>query len=1047
MADANVDIVINAKTGKAKKKLASFEKRVGSFAKNVGGIFAGAFAAQKIASFVSSATKEFRRFEKEVKNVTTLTNDISFKRIQNEILGLNKVLGSSEELTRGLYQALSAGVKAGKGVEFVGKAAKFAKAGLIKVDTAVDALTTAMNAYGLSVKDVDKISDIFFGTIKEGKINGEELARAMGRILGVSSTMGVGINEVGAALATMTKVTGNADLSTTSLIALFNSFIKPTNEMAQALQEAGYASGEMLLKSEGLEGGLAFLTEAAGGSSSTMARLVGSIEAVKGTSVLAGDNIGKFSEAMEKLKNSTGDTNEAFDKQIDNIDKLEGSWRAIKEIVGEVGRSVLEGVATEETTKGLNKIAETIRKRRTLYNIKIAIDDGDNKKLRETASTIDIVNEALKDLHGKKYIEPLRELRKELRLAEDAIKEFGTDVEVTEVLDPGIQKAKDEEDRRIKEAGKNTELINELELVELRQQRLEILNNIKSLESELGTLKKEGNEADKSRIEDLKARILEAGTRLAETEAKIAAGGSDALELQRAEKAKEELDYTQGIAEARRLAADASFTMLDTAGRISARYNEQIAAIEKMIALAIKREGAESQIVKTLKDQRATVISAREAALAKEAERRTPKRIRRSRRAPRSVAPQRAITRTVVETTIAERHLNNEKLRGLNIELKKARELAKDDGELKKNKERLEALKKRREFLLQGEGYKPKQFLKYADEEIKRLEGQIKPVEEAKKAVKDYETQIQELRDANARLQEQDARNREQAQREAAPTAIPTATETETFDESDDLIELKQAAEHAFGKISSGLKKVRTEIKAFIPKKIKLSINDIEFLDKLAPMNIEYAKLRNKNVLVDIIGIEAFTQKVNFILEELNRIPNEAKTTFTLEVKEKGLKGVIEAFKELEEYVDEVLQDIKDINNEKRSASSSSSSSSSKTKVTKEGKVVPVNEGKRKRRSIIEETEGLHRGGIVPAQGRNGGLYRLGDGVAEAVIPLDRYEKLLLKNKTEESTKAVNNFYTFNLPEGAYIGDITDIVTKLDKQRKILVHRGDLANE
>jgi len=96
-------------------------------------VFAGLRKAQMLVSnAVRSLTKDLIDFDSEFQNVTTLLDDgqeVTFN-MKEELLDMAGALGSTTELTKGLYMALSASVEPAKAVEFVGVAAKFAKAGL-----------------------------------------------------------------------------------------------------------------------------------------------------------------------------------------------------------------------------------------------------------------------------------------------------------------------------------------------------------------------------------------------------------------------------------------------------------------------------------------------------------------------------------------------------------------------------------------------------------------------------------------------------------------------------------------------------------------------------------------------------------------------------------------------------------------------------------------------------------------------------------------------------------------------------------------------------
>ncbi|MBW2674236.1 MAG: phage tail tape measure protein [Deltaproteobacteria bacterium] len=165
-----------------------------------------AVAAAAIAG-VSKSIGAFAGFEKEMANVSTLvdTSKVSMKGLEKGIMELPSALGSATELTKGLYQALSAGVKPAESIKFVAKAAMAAKAGLSDTFTAVDAGTTILNAFGMEASKAGEVYDLMFTTVKEGKTTFGELAAAVGKISPIASAANVSVVEMHAALATLTK--------------------------------------------------------------------------------------------------------------------------------------------------------------------------------------------------------------------------------------------------------------------------------------------------------------------------------------------------------------------------------------------------------------------------------------------------------------------------------------------------------------------------------------------------------------------------------------------------------------------------------------------------------------------------------------------------------------------------------------------------------------------------------------------------------------------------------------------------------------------------
>jgi TP901 family phage tail tape measure protein len=296
-----------------------------------------------VAGAFTLSIKAANEFNKEFANVRTLVDEakVNTKAMKQELLGLDARLGSSKDLAKGLYQALSAGVEPAKAVRFVGESAKFAKAALVDTNTAVDVITGALNAYRLEANQTTKVSDIFFKTIQKGKTTGQELASSIGDIFSVAAQTGVSIEELGASIATMTTQNIKSAEATTQLNAIISAFLKPSSEMTAALKEQGIESGATLIETEGLTGALEFLQNASNGNKEELAKLLPNIRAFKGALALTGIQSKVYTDNLKEMNAVGGETDEAFQKQELTFETLQNS---IEKVAIKVGDALLPTV-------------------------------------------------------------------------------------------------------------------------------------------------------------------------------------------------------------------------------------------------------------------------------------------------------------------------------------------------------------------------------------------------------------------------------------------------------------------------------------------------------------------------------------------------------------------------------------------------------------------------------------------------------------------------------------------------------------------------------
>ena len=171
------------------------------------GLYLGAAVG---AGFVL-AIREGAKFETAMANVWAMVADRSRPEIDKMGVQVRKLaveLGQdATEMAMGLYDIVSAGVtEPAKALEMLAVSAKAAIAGLSDTKTAANAFTTAMAVYGDKVKDVADMADLYFAIVEQGKLTFGDLAYGMGQILGVAKGAGQSIEQVGAAVALVSRV-------------------------------------------------------------------------------------------------------------------------------------------------------------------------------------------------------------------------------------------------------------------------------------------------------------------------------------------------------------------------------------------------------------------------------------------------------------------------------------------------------------------------------------------------------------------------------------------------------------------------------------------------------------------------------------------------------------------------------------------------------------------------------------------------------------------------------------------------------------------------
>lgn len=336
----------------------------------------------KLATTVASAAtaigtlaiKSAADFETSFAKVSTLldTNALDVEAYKKKIMQVSSDMNvSTDELCESIYQAISASVDQADAIDFATKAMKLAKGGFTDTATAVDIMTTAINAYGMSAADAESISDKLIMTQNKGKTTVGDLAAAMGRVIPAANTFGVSLDELCGYYATMT-ANGIATAETTTYL---NSMIKELGTGSDVLYGQIENATESILgekksfqelQSEGYSvldiiGLLGQYSEQTGDS------IIGMFSSSEGgiaAQVLA-NNIDGVRKNIDTMKNSAGATEEAYKKMASTS---AASFKKIKNQISnmltELGQKLMPTVEKllTKVQKNLPKIQKQVDK-------------------------------------------------------------------------------------------------------------------------------------------------------------------------------------------------------------------------------------------------------------------------------------------------------------------------------------------------------------------------------------------------------------------------------------------------------------------------------------------------------------------------------------------------------------------------------------------------------------------------------------------------------------------------------------------------------------
>ena len=302
---------LTAGMGGQDKAAASANAAQQGLAKGAQALAAGITAA---GAAIGVATQAASAYDAAMAEVATLTPDVAdnMAGFKEEVLGVSQALGQDAvQATKGLYNAISAGVPTNNAVDFLATAGQAAVAGVSDINTAVGALTVGLNAYNLDATEADRVSDALFTTVKLGVTTFGELGSKFGGVAGIASSSGASIEETLASLAQITtKGFGTAE-AVTGLKAAFVSLSNPMVDAA--LKAKGFANGAEAVKEIGLQGVFEAIREEADATNTPLIKMVGSSEAVNAILATTGENAAGARAKLDEFGRTTGATAAAFD--------------------------------------------------------------------------------------------------------------------------------------------------------------------------------------------------------------------------------------------------------------------------------------------------------------------------------------------------------------------------------------------------------------------------------------------------------------------------------------------------------------------------------------------------------------------------------------------------------------------------------------------------------------------------------------------------------------------------------------------------------------
>lgn len=282
-------------------------------------VAAGVTASVKaITDALMGCTQESTKFKTAMAKVGTIADETQepLGDMRNEILALSGETGKSvEELAEAAYQAISASVATESAVNFTSKANKLAVGGFSDTTTAVDILTTAINAYGMSADDAAKISDVLITTQNLGKTSVAQLGASMGMVIPLAAAYNMDLEDLSASYALLTANGTQTAQATTYVKAALNELGSTSSVVGSTLKKkTGKTFAELMAEGNSLGDVLQVLADSVDGDTTAFNNMWSSSEAGVGMLSILNSGTSKYNSLVQAMEGSTGAATTAFEK-------------------------------------------------------------------------------------------------------------------------------------------------------------------------------------------------------------------------------------------------------------------------------------------------------------------------------------------------------------------------------------------------------------------------------------------------------------------------------------------------------------------------------------------------------------------------------------------------------------------------------------------------------------------------------------------------------------------------------------------------------------
>lgn len=296
---------IESQVGSTTKRVDGFKKSLGAMWRITGGILLFN-VIRHITHAVRDLIGTVIDFDEQMRNVNSVAQlgEKAYADLIDQVIQLDldpRVREGPASLAAGLYLVTSAGYSATDALVIMKQAAFAASAGMTTSAVAADVIMSTLGAYSMGVEHAEEVTNSLFQIVNISKYTFPELASAMDSVTPSAAALGIGVNEIGAALAVFAKHGVDAQTATVQMNAILTAMLKPTDAMKEALADLGYETGQQMLQANGFVGTMKIWAAVVDDDAGKAAALFGDVRALRGEMNLVNDDGVLLTQMLEKM--------------------------------------------------------------------------------------------------------------------------------------------------------------------------------------------------------------------------------------------------------------------------------------------------------------------------------------------------------------------------------------------------------------------------------------------------------------------------------------------------------------------------------------------------------------------------------------------------------------------------------------------------------------------------------------------------------------------------------------------------------------------------